>query len=725
MRQRAVAAILLSAAAVLASPGAAFAHSAFRGSSPAPGGRSARAPDTITLTFTAPLDGRLARATLTAADGRAIAASRVVDRRGRLVLKPRAGLARGAYRVTWHSVSAEDGHVLDGSLSFGVRAAAASPASTVERSPLARQGWIRVLARLLLDAALLVFTGALVWQLVLARAGGDGTWPPAPGTAVAPEARQRARRRQRALTANAGLAAGVTAMLAAVADARDAADGLAPAGLSAYLTGTPAGQARLAVVALVLAAAGMAARSPRAAAALGTLALGGVAFAGHASAAGPRGLAIAVDWLHLSAAAVWLAGIALLAVVWGPLLGAAGGAGRRAAARELLAPLAGLALPAFAVAVLTGGAGAVIELGRAPALWETAYGRVLVVKMGLVALLAVATGAQALRLRARLAEDRDERRRRRSWTAPVTGAAVLVCVAFLAAFPLPPRQAREVAEARAAAGSCGPCPVRAPAAGQLAVAEQLGSHLVALRVTPDGDRRRVEVELFDVRGRRADAPLRIAAPGAVPCGRGCWRVVVQGPAARLGLSLREQGRTFAAALPLRWRRNADRRARAILERAEATMRSLASVREREVVVSIPGRSARTVYRLQAPDRLAYESTGGDSIQIAKRVWVRRPSDRRWRPEPGDGLSFRTASWFRWTPYAKAVRLLSVRGRLAELALMDPGPPVWHRLVVDLRTYRVLRARVIAYGRYATERYGRFDGVSPIEPPPAFRRSGRS
>jgi hypothetical protein len=65
-----------------------------------------------------------------------------------------------------------------------------------------------------------------------------------------------------------------------------------------------------------------------------------------------------------------------------------------------------------------------------------------------------------------------------------------------------------------------------------------------------------------------------------------------------------------------------------------------------------------------------------------------------------------------------VRLLRLdrRRRLAELALMDPGTPVWLRLTVDLRTMRALRERMIARAHYMTRRYVAFNRPVSIDRP---------
>jgi hypothetical protein len=173
-----------------------------------------------------------------------------------------------------------------------------------------------------------------------------------------------------------------------------------------------------------------------------------------------------------------------------------------------------------------------------------------------------------------------------------------------------------------------------------------------------------------------------------------------------------------ARLPAAWDERGSRRARQLLLRTQREMAGLRSVRELETVTSGPGSFARTVYRLQAPDRFAYVTNGGvKSVVIGRRQWFREPPGG-WRRERygGGGPPFKTRGWFRWTPYAQEVRLVRVDRRRAELVLMDPGTPVWLRLAVDLRTMRTVRERMIATAHFMTRRYLDFDRPIAIRPP---------
>jgi len=153
------------------------------------------------------------------------------------------------------------------------------------------------------------------------------------------------------------------------------------------------------------------------------------------------------------------------------------------------------------------------------------------------------------------------------------------------------------------------------------------------------------------------------------------------------------------------------------------MRSLRSVREIEEVTSGPGSYARTVYRLRAPDRMALRTNGGVQTVISgKRRWI-RTKDTPWQVSPyGSGLAFRTRTWFRWTTYGRSVRLLGVRRRnsrrIAELALMDEGTPVWVRLRVDLASGRVVGVRMATKGHFTSTLFRHFNRPTTIALPDA-------
>jgi putative copper export protein len=518
----------------------------------------------------------------------------------------------------------------------------------------------------------------------------------------------------------------LAAMGATLAEAADAAGSLAPGRVADFLLANQAGAARVLVVVFFFGAAFWCQRRPRIGAAFAVLALGAMAASGHASSASPRLPSILDDWLHLLSAGVWVGGIALLVAVWAPMLRRAELPARLAVAREVLPRFGRVALPAFALAASTGLVSLLTQLGHVEALWQTAYGRVLMVKIALVGVAAALSLTHAVRLRPRLLAANphpDEGAERTHWrllrAEPLIGGAVVAAVGVLVAFPLPPRQLGDADEAEAA--PCDPCPLPRPAADELAVADRAGRQLVAAWI-----RRRPEaitgtVRAFDYQGRPARVAMQIVDADTTGCGPGCRRFRAAASSRVLTVAVRDGGRRYVVALPPRWDAKANERARRLLAAAQEAMRDLRSVQEVEEVTSGPGSYAATVYALRAPDRMRYRTNGGaESVIVGRRQWLRAPGSAWERGRYGSGLAFTTRSWFRWTPYARAVRLLGVRlergRRVAELALMDGGTPVWFRLTVDLATRRVLTERMAARAHFMRSAYTRFNRPVRIEPP---------
>ena len=522
-------------------------------------------------------------------------------------------------------------------------------------------------------------------------------------------------------------------MLSALLDAADAAGSVSRQAVNDYLLAGSAGLGRLGIVAFLAVGVVSLRNAPRIAGVAGAFALGSLAVAGHASSAPQRGLAIVTDWLHLIAAAVWLGGIAILALTWLPVVREQATGVRQAVMRNVLARFGRVALPAFAVVVVTGGLNALIELPRVAALWQTGYGRVLLVKITLVGLIAAASYAHALRLRPRLLTANphpDARLERRHWRLlggePILGVGVAVAAAVLVAFPLP-RDAAQADPARAAA--CQPCPQPTPKTDELSVAEQGGTNIVTASIRRGAKGLSGEVRLLDGQGDPSSTPFEIEAAESVSvsCGIGCRRFSIPSLPTTLRVNVVEQGHEYAARLPTAWRAGRSTQARRLLWRAQARMRRLRSVRETERVTSVPGISAITAYTVQAPNRFAYTSSvlkaparrpevQGRTITIGSRQWTRNAGLGWQKGHYGGGLPFRTRSWFDWTTYATAVRLLQLTPRIAVLALADPGTPAWWRLWVERRTLRVTRSRLITTAHFMTQRFFAYNRPVHIRPP---------
>lgn len=730
-----VTATLLALALYAAAAPSAFAHAAFLESSPEAGVRLERAPKQVTLSFTEPLDRSLSKVELVDLDdGRPIDAAMSPGSERQVVLRPSTRLETAAYELRWHTVSTRDGHALEGTYSFGLRTAATGRAHQTEESPLARAGWLRVGLRGGFYVTLFFFAGGVLNAALLSGRGAPAGWLVPPPVA---ELVRRAGADPEALivrlwrtTVDAGWLAAGAAAATAVAEAADAGGGLSPSGLASFLLSNAAGLARVGTVALLVLAVALSGRFRRAAAAVIVLALLTIAVGGHANSAEPRVAAVGSDLIHLVAGALWIGGIAQIAASWLPLRRSASQGLGLGVMRAVLRRFGKVALPAFVFVIWSGVLNALIELGEARALWETGYGRVLTVKLALVALIGAASCWHAFRLRPRLLAANPHpppRLERRHWrlvrSEPVLGAGVVVAAALLVAFPLPPRQFREAAgvdEALAAAPACDPCPQRKPRADELSVAEQAGSSIAAVWLRREGEGWRGELQLLDANAKPLEAAVRTPGAELRGCGAGCWRLSLASDPRTLAVRVSEGGETYTARLPTRWQPDGEASARRLLERAQETMRRLRSLREHERVTSGPGSHAETGYRFQAPKRMAYDTGRYESVAIGARQWSRVDGLPWEAGRSGGGLPFRTRTWFRWTPYAQSVRLLESRRRggrpIAEIALMEPGTPVWLRLEIDRRTARVLHVRMVTGGHFMDQRFYAFNRPVTIQPP---------
>ena len=721
--RRALGALVLSLALLSVLPGRAFGHAAFLESEPAPGTRLQSGPAEIVLEFTEPLNQEFNQATLVNLSSEQPVPITITTNSAEkeIVIQPQERLERAAYRVEWQTVSVVDGHTLAGSFSFGVQTAAVSTDQDLEQSPLARDGWLRIAARIWFYATLFFFAGGVMTATLLSRTREPAGWlVPAAlrGQDAAPDPDEIWRR-----TRDVGWLAVSAAVGLALVEGLDAAGGLSPQGLSDFLLSNAAGLARVGTVIAITAAVLLARRTRYAAANALCLAFLAVALSGHANSADPRPLAVVTDWLHLVAGSVWIGGIAQIAWTWLPGLGRRTAESRRVVMTSVLRPFGRIALPAFVAVVVTGSTNALIQLGGLEALWQTAYGRLLAVKILLVALIALASYWHAMRLRPRLlaASPQPPRRlERRHWrllsTEPWLGLGVIVAVAALVAFPLPPRQLGEAGEAEAAA-PCDPCPLPRAAGEELAVAENAGSNIAAFWLRREGTGLRGTMRLDDLNGKPVDGEVEIPTGPLEECGVGCWDLTLAVAESEISAVVTEADEASEVTVPVRWSPTKDERAERVLEGAERKMRDLRTLRIDESLTSgVNGIVVRSRYWLESPGQMVYRTnTGTDLTVLGSKVFDRSgegsSEDRRFG---SDG--FRLDDLFRWSPYGRNVRWLGANKRVLRIALFDRATPIWYRLDIDRNSKRVVSERMITRGHYMSREYFAFNGPLAIRPP---------
>jgi copper transport protein len=353
----------------LASP-TADAHALLRTSDPAEGAQLQASPATVTCTFTETPEPNLTVIRVLDSTGNELqngAAKRVPGNplSLRVAVKP---LDKGVYTVTWRVVSKVDGHVTAGAFAFGV-GVAPGPGNTpstvvVPKNPPPNP--TEITGRWLLFAGLIGLLGG-AWM----SAAVFGGTPPAV-------------RRYAGGAWLVGLAG-----LALLAAAQWRASG---AGLDSF-AGTTIGRAilyrgvGLAVAGgALLAARRLAGRARRGAFWLAGIAAAGAIYAhvdaGHAAARGTIRLGkVLAQWGHFVGAGVWIGGLAAL------LLGVRGvpSEDKTRAVRRFSV------VAAFALALVagTGILRAVEEIDTWHGLFSSGYGRLVLVKGGLLLVLAV------------------------------------------------------------------------------------------------------------------------------------------------------------------------------------------------------------------------------------------------------------------------------------------------------------------------------------------------
>jgi copper transport protein len=114
--------------------------------------------------------------------------------------------------------------------------------------------------------------------------------------------------------------------------------------------------------------------------------------AGHAAQTSPRGLALALDWIHVAGGSIWIGGLIGLVVVWITL-----GSGLRLAGLQVVVPrFSKVALASVLLVLATGVWASILHLPTVASLWQTSYGKALIVKVSILlgALLLGATNNQ-------------------------------------------------------------------------------------------------------------------------------------------------------------------------------------------------------------------------------------------------------------------------------------------------------------------------------------------
>jgi copper transport protein len=353
-------------AGVLGTPAPAHAHAALKEADPPRGATLAESPSSLVLTFTEAPDPKLSVIRILRSDGNTVEQGPVEAVAGRpdalqVAVMP---LAQGVYTVNWQTLSKVDGHTIKGSYALGVGiavpegSAAASADANPNPTPLAvasRSGFYIALVALL----------GLAWMAVATPSTGGGamlvasalSWILAGACAVGITAAQRD---------SAGIGWG-DLMASSLADSfMWRVIPLVIVGNALIIAALSAGRVRRAAFAVV--AGGVLA------------AMVGDVTSSHAAASTSKWLQGSVQVIHFAAAAVWIGGLGALLLATRRFTGDA-----LAPTVRRFSNVAGIAL---AIVVATGVTRAVNEVGGWARLFDTGFGRLVLLKSGLLLVLA-------------------------------------------------------------------------------------------------------------------------------------------------------------------------------------------------------------------------------------------------------------------------------------------------------------------------------------------------
>lgn len=478
-------------------PAPAGAHAYLVRTDPGDGTTLQRAPRQLTLSFSEHVDLDATRIAIVDGDGRSIPVGdlRLATEDAEDTEVPSAIIATlpdlpvNSYHVAWETLSSDDLHATSGFFVFGVGRAVA-PSEFVEPVPRLEESALRWL---LLLGVCLVLGGALLDPVLRGR------------SRLGPS-----RARLRGLAWCGSLAALLTSIVLLV-------DQLSPSGVTlarlldsgygARWAWREAGLLLLAASAL-LALRGAGRRWRRGLLVTGALLTAtGTAALGH-SGAGAGTTRLLATAAHILAVTTWAGGVLCLAVVVATAVRRGTGA-----VADLRAVLRAFAVPAAAcvsVLVVTGVYLSSKVVVSVDALVATTYGRTLLVKVAVVALMGAAGLVNHRRLRGR--HDLDVPRR------SVTVEALLGVVALAASGVLASGQPATEPEF-----------VRAPTATRGPLAAQVGDLEEAVNIRPNVPGRNVaSVDVFDTRrpspGPVTGVDLEIggATVPATPVGDGHW-----------------------------------------------------------------------------------------------------------------------------------------------------------------------------------------------------------
>lgn len=399
---------LLALAAAVAFPAAAWAHAALLHTVPTANVIVNRAPQQVLLTYSEAVEPRFAIVSVTDAAGtqQTTGAPQRSPTNPDTLVVPLRHVPEGWYLVYWRAISV-DGHPVRGAFTFAVgpnpgpapQFVIPSTSETATTTPL-------LIARWAMFISVMSAIGLFVLRMLIAR----------------PLVRRVRETELRWVSIAFGVAA-VIGLVAAplyvlIATAKFALRSAFAVGaliplmrVSAFGRGILDLELCFALFVLAAAAAIWLDRPERPQRSIAELlSLGGAlagavtvlvvpGLAGHAAQTSPRGWSLLLDWVHLATGSVWIGGLIGLLVLWRSLPVA-----RRVAGLVVCVPrFSNVAFVSVNLLIASGVGATVIHMPTIASLWQTSYGKAILVKVGLLMCAMGLAAVNLLRTKPRLA----------------------------------------------------------------------------------------------------------------------------------------------------------------------------------------------------------------------------------------------------------------------------------------------------------------------------------
>jgi hypothetical protein len=252
-----------------------------------------------------------------------------------------------------------------------------------------------------------------------------------------------------------------------------------------------------------------------------------------------------------------------------------------------------------------------------------------------------------------------------------------------------------------------------PPRGAVVYSRELGGDALALGVVPQKGHVLAQVSVVGPQGTGIPGlSVRVNDERASACGRGCYRATLTGAPGTV--EVRVKTTTWRVTLPAAW---PPPDASAMLAQASRTWRSLHSLSFHETLASDLEHRVVSAWRIEAPDKVAYQVLGGwAGIVVGGRRWDRSPTASRWTPSVQSRLTQPVPGWVRVTD-AHVLGRAIVNGRPAwRVSFFDPGTPAWFTVAIDRQSFRTLDSRMTATSHFMHDVYGAYNPTPPITPP---------